>query len=100
MIRTPFLWEDALTNSSIVVDVHPGGYGGITVRILHSNHEICITNDEICITNDEICITNDEICISNDEFCISNDEFCVKNDGLHLYVYKMVTSTFDLHAAR
>ena len=86
MIRTPFLWEDALTNSSIVVDVHPGGYGGITVRILHSNHEICITNDEICI--------------SNDEFCISNDEFCVKNDGLHLYVYKMVTSTFDLHAAR
>jgi hypothetical protein len=30
VVRTPFLWVDSLSNSSIVVDVHPGGYGGIT----------------------------------------------------------------------
>ena len=29
-VRTPFLWVDEGSNESIIVDVHPGGYGGIT----------------------------------------------------------------------
>jgi hypothetical protein len=29
-VRTPFLWKDVHNNKSIIVDIHPGGYGGIT----------------------------------------------------------------------
>lgn len=29
-VRRPFLWVDAASGESIVVDIHPGGYGGIT----------------------------------------------------------------------
>lgn len=27
-IRTPFLWQDKSSNTSVIVDIHPGGYGG------------------------------------------------------------------------
>eukprot|EP00912_Choanoflagellata_sp_UC4_P002007 UC4_evm4s1289 len=27
-IRIPFLWKDEITNTSIILDIHPGGYGG------------------------------------------------------------------------
>eukprot|EP00041_Stephanoeca_diplocostata_P032029 m.1014457 g.1014457 ORF g.1014457 m.1014457 type:complete len:862 (+) comp24072_c0_seq8:282-2867(+) len=28
-IRTPFVWEDRSSASSVIVDIHPGGYGGV-----------------------------------------------------------------------
>ena len=28
-VRTPFVWLDISTNSSVIADFHPGGYGGI-----------------------------------------------------------------------
>jgi hypothetical protein len=27
-VRTPFVWRDRATNTSVIVDIHPGGYGG------------------------------------------------------------------------
>ena len=30
VVRTPFLWVDEASGESIVVDIHPGGYGGVT----------------------------------------------------------------------
>jgi hypothetical protein len=30
VVRTPFLWVDASSGESIIADVHPGGYGGLT----------------------------------------------------------------------
>ena len=29
-MRTPFVWRDAASNSSVIADIHPGGYGGVT----------------------------------------------------------------------
>ena len=29
-VRTPFLWHDQQSGQSLVVDIHPGGYGGVT----------------------------------------------------------------------
>ena len=29
-MRSPFVWADTQNNKSIIVDIHPGGYGGIT----------------------------------------------------------------------
>ena len=29
-VRSPFVWADTQNNRSIIVDIHPGGYGGIT----------------------------------------------------------------------
>ncbi len=29
-IRSPFLWRDEATDSEVIVDIHPGGYGGVT----------------------------------------------------------------------
>jgi hypothetical protein len=28
-VRTPFLWKDLQTNTSVIADFHPGGYGGV-----------------------------------------------------------------------
>lgn len=30
VVRTPFLWLDENSGESLIVDIHPGGYGGIT----------------------------------------------------------------------
>jgi hypothetical protein len=27
-VRTPFVWEDVASNTSVIMDIHPGGYGG------------------------------------------------------------------------
>ena len=29
VVRTPFRWRDAASNTSVLVDLHPGGYGGV-----------------------------------------------------------------------
>ena len=37
-VRTPFVWRDVGTNTSVLADFHPGGYGGITGGIDPATH--------------------------------------------------------------
>ena len=44
-VRTPFLWKDLESNISIIVDIHPGGYGGITGGIDSATGEPFFSRD-------------------------------------------------------
>ena len=47
-VRTPFVWADAASSTSVLMDVHPGGYGGVIPRIPHEDVSFFARDGTLC----------------------------------------------------